>query len=235
MPLWRRPKAEKVAEGVYVVGGPGYSSYEDCLVYAVDCGSAVALIDCGAGKSVRRIEENMRSVELDPSCLKALILTHLHIDHVGGARHFREEYGARVYMHELDAPVLEQGDQVRSAAYAYGISLKPCVVDVKLRGSRGEIRVGNRVFEWIHTPGHTPGSISLVLSIGGEKVLFAQDAHGPFSEEWGSDISQWAESMRKLISLDFTVLAEGHYGVYRREEGIQYLRDLLRQYGFSAP
>ncbi len=235
MPVWRRRKAGEIAKDVYLVGGPGYTDFEDCLVYAVNCGKAVALIDCGAGRSVKQIEENMKSAELNPEALEALLITHLHIDHVGGAAYFRERYGVKVYMHELDAPVLEQGDRVKSAAYAYGVSLKPCVVDVKLRGSGGEIRVGDKVFEWVHTPGHTPGSISILLSTNGERVLFAQDAHGPFSEEWSSNLSQWADSMRKLLKENFTVLAEGHYGVFSREEGLRYLRDLLRQHGFLAP
>ena len=53
-----------------------------------------------------------------------------------------------------------------------------------------------------------PGSIAVYVDIGGQRVLFGQDIHGPFMKEWGSDLAQWKQSM-KLLALNADILCEG--------------------------
>ena len=53
----------------------------------------------------------------------------------------------------------------------------------------------------LHTPGHTPGSISLYLDREEKRVLFGQDIHGPFHAAFGSDIEEWKKSMQVLLAL----------------------------------
>ncbi|HPF44633.1 MAG TPA: MBL fold metallo-hydrolase, partial [Syntrophomonadaceae bacterium] len=67
----------------------------------------------------------------------------------------------------------------------------------------------------LHTPGHTPGSLSIFCQYDGLKVLFGQDIHGPFNEEWGSDKNEWRRSLRRLLTLDADILCEGHFGIYQ--------------------
>lgn len=84
---------------------------------------------------------------------------------------------------------------------------------------------------WIHTPGHTPGSISLCMDNGMYKILFGQDIHGPFYASFGSDIDAWAESMRKLLELDADILCEGHFGIFRPASEVKaYIEGYLRDY-----
>jgi glyoxylase-like metal-dependent hydrolase (beta-lactamase superfamily II) len=218
---------EKIAGSVFQVGGAGLSDPRDCLVYLIDLGQLV-LVDCGAGPGWPRIEANIREAGFDAADLHTLVLTHAHIDHVGAAAAIRRDHGARIVAHALDAAALETGDPVRSAAAWYGVDLEPVAVDLAVTGKSEQLEFDRGVLTLIHTPGHTPGSIVAVTEIDdGDRVLFGQDIHGPFSAEFGSDIAAWRHSMRDLIALEADILCEGHYGVYR---GADRIREFIEEH-----
>lgn len=223
----------KVTEGVYQVGGPDMTAPEDCCVYLVNLGAPI-LIDAGAGTTagMKTLLANLEKVGCPAGSLEALVLTHAHIDHVGGARFLVDEYSLKVYVHELDAPVLKQGDSIRSAANFYSMRLEPLEVKRLLRGEGGEVAGGFSPLHWVRTPGHTPGSIALWVEAGVSKVLFGQDIHGPFYEAFGSDLDAWASSMRVLQALEADILCEGHFGIYRPASEVhRYIQDYLHNYG----
>jgi glyoxylase-like metal-dependent hydrolase (beta-lactamase superfamily II) len=221
----------KVVEGVYQVGGAEITAPEDCAVYLLDLGAPV-LIDAGAGGNPKALVRSLELLGYSPGDLKALVLTHAHIDHAGGASFLVEKYGLPVYAHHLEADVLEEGDERRSAATFYGMPLRPCKVSHRLEGEGGDIPLGFSPLHWIHTPGHTPGSISLWAQAGMHKVLFAQDVHGPFYQAFGSDLDQWEASMRKLLQLEADVLCEGHFGIFRPAGEVRsYIEYYLSSYG----
>ncbi len=221
----------KVTEGVFMVGGPEITGPDDCCVYLVDLGRPI-LIDAGAGNSVRRLVDNLEGMGYSPRDIALLVLTHCHIDHVGGAPYLNEKYGIPLAAHELDASPLEKGDARRTAANWYGVDLKPMQVKNVLRGEKGEFPGGVSPLRWIHTPGHTPGSISLYCHNGLFTVLFGQDIHGPFYASFGSDLDAWAESMHRLMDLQADVLCEGHFGIIRPASEVRrYIQDYLRNYG----
>jgi len=221
----------KICEGVYQVGGPELTSPDDCCIYLVDLGYPV-LIDSGAGRSVRRLAANLEALGYGPGDLKLVVLTHCHIDHVGGASFFSQRHGVPLAIHELDAPAVEEGDDRRTAASWYGIDLAPLAVKHKLSGDEGVIAGGASDLRWIHTPGHTPGSISLLVNNGLYRVLFGQDIHGPFYASFGSDLDAWERSMRKLLALEADILCEGHFGIYRSASEVRdYIEGYLRDHG----
>ncbi|MFQ5999819.1 MAG: MBL fold metallo-hydrolase [Candidatus Bathyarchaeia archaeon] len=204
------------------------------MVYLVDCKSELALIDAGVSSDISKICRNIKAVGLNPEDISTLFITHSHLDHVGGASSFREKYGCKTVAHELDSDALERADSDLTGAVWYNQKLIPCTVDIKLSGSEGEIPVGNKTFKWFHTPGHTPGSISILLNTPGGNILFAQDVHGPFMPQFRSNISDWAKSMKKLIVLDFDILAEGHFGIYKpKKRAVEYIRSYLTRYGYT--
>ncbi len=223
-------KPEWIAEGVCLVGGPEVSRADDATVFIIDGGDELAMIDSGAGRSVRRIEDNIRGEGLDPTRITQLILTHCHIDHIGGAPHFRERFGCRILIHALDAEAVEAGDPKRTAAGWYDTDFPPTRTDGRLTGAGGVLPVGNTELAWIHTPGHTPGSICLYLDRGGQRILFGQDIHGPFLSAFGSDLDQWRRSMDQLLALHADILCEGHFGIFRTKPGVQrYIQRTLDQ------
>jgi len=227
-------KPSKILPEVYLVGSSEISNSGDCMIYLVDCKSELALIDAGVSADISKICKNIKTGGLNPENISTLFITHSHIDHVGGAASFREKYGCKTVAHELDSQALEKADPKLTGAVWYSQKLILCKVDVKLSGSEGEFPVGDKTFRWFHTPGHTPGSISILLSTAGGNILFAQDVHGPFMSQFGSNISDWAKSMKKLVSLDFDVLAEGHFGICKpRERAVEYIRSYLAEYGYT--
>lgn len=222
-----------VCDRVYAVGGPDITGGDDCCVYLVDCGADLALIDAGLGRSVDKILRNVQSAGYEPYCIKYIIATHCHIDHIGGIAPIVNLYGPKVIAHELDRRGIEEVHDELTAADLYGIEYTPTKVDVSLKGEHEVIRIGDLDFHMIHTPGHTPGSISPFIETKDGRVLFGQDIHGPFSPRWGSDLARWRESMAKLLSLNIDVLCEGHAGVYRGEKARRYIESYLRRYGQS--
>jgi glyoxylase-like metal-dependent hydrolase (beta-lactamase superfamily II) len=74
---------------------------------------------------------------------------------------------------------------------------------------------GRAHLEILHTPGHTPGSACVVVTVDGRRVLLAADTlFGGFSPEIGSDAAAWRSSLDRLAGLDLDALSFGH-GVSR--------------------
>lgn len=223
-----KPKA--ICDRVYAVGGPGLSAPEDAYVYLVDADSELIMIDAGVGYATGKIEDNIRSLGFEPARIWHIIATHCHIDHIGGLSLWKERYGCKVIAHELDRAGIEGENNDLTAASMYGVDYKPVKVDTILNGEQAEICIGELEFHFLHTPGHTPGSISVYIDTRDGRVLFGQDIHGPFSPAWGSDLGQWRRSMQKLLDLNFDVLCEGHAGVYRGKEIRRYIESYLKRY-----
>ncbi|MBM3156190.1 MAG: MBL fold metallo-hydrolase [Chloroflexi bacterium] len=218
-------KPFKVWRDVYQIGGADISHPLDCSVYLLDGGEIMMLIDAGAGKSFDTLVSNMEKLGLDPKKLNSILVTHAHIDHIGSLHRFQKEFNVEIIAHELDAEALEKGGEV--AAEAYGVRYVPCRVDLKIQGSTQTLQVGRHKVEVIHIPGHTAGSIAAYLDIGGRRVLFGQDIHGPYYPEWGADPALAKLSLQKLIDLKADILCEGHFGIYQPASEV---RSYIRQY-----
>jgi len=222
---------EEIVKGIYIVGGSDITDPKDCSVYLIDAGE-LALVDTGAGTSVEAITGNITRLGLDPAKITTVILTHCHIDHVGGAHDFKKQFGSRIVMHELDAGAVERGDNRMTAAYWYGVAFAPLAVDVKISGDAQRLKFPRGDVVCLHTPGHTPGSISVYTDTVAGRVLFGQDIHGPFLAEFGADMSRWQKSMERLLALKADILCEGHFGVYRPNEKVaEYIERYLDEYG----
>ena len=223
--------AEMIHEGIYLVGGPGISHFQDATIFIVDCGGELVMIDSGSTKSAPMVQENMLDLGLDPAQITCLILTHCHVDHIGSAKFFRDTFRCKIVAHELDAQAIETGDDVMTAASWYNTRLPQVPVDRKISAEHEVLTFGQDEIHCLHTPGHTPGSISLYLDRAGKRVLFGQDIHGPFSPEFNSDINKWRDSMEKLLALDADILCEGHFGIFFGKERVRkYIQGYLDQY-----
>ena len=102
--------------------------------------------------------------------LKQIVVTHAHIDHVGGAVRLKRATGAPVLLNENDLPLLKMMD-----VQAGWLGVAPPEVAAPDENAREGLVVGiaNHKAEVLHTPGHTQGSIC--LHFAPEKILFAGD------------------------------------------------------------
>jgi glyoxylase-like metal-dependent hydrolase (beta-lactamase superfamily II) len=213
--------------GIYRVAGSDITDPRDCSVYLLDVGE-LALIDVGFCVSMDALVSNIEGHGFDPQNVSTLILTHCHVDHIGGADAWRTRFGSTLVMHELDAEIVARGDQRLTAAFCFQKVLQPFPIDVLLSGEEGRLTVGNQELVWLHTPGHTPGSISVYLDVGETRVLFAQDLGAPLLTEFDCDPVAWKRSAEKLLALNADILADGHSGVYQSKEIVrQYIESCI--------
>ncbi len=199
----------EIIKNIYHVGDSG------CSVYMVDTQSRDGLVLIDAGMDLDMIK-GIRSYGLHLKDIRHCILTHSHIDHIAICFDLRQLLpNIKFYAHELDAlPIEEEGHDPRTAASWYGIRYRPVRLDRKLSKDTEDLEFGPYIFQCVHTPGHTPGSISVLVRAEGEKVLFGQDVHGPFHKDFLSDLYDYQDSMEKLLDLGVDILCEGHFGVF---------------------
>ena len=173
------------------------------------------IIDTGIPGKQQLVLDSLRSIGLRPSDVVGIVLTHFHIDHSGSADALRQAIGAKIYVHEADAPYLEglqppplPPEAPREARDAYKW-FKPVRPDGLLK--EGDVIEGLRV---IHVPGHTPGSIALYDGrnlFAGDNLNFREGrVQGP-PREFSTDYRQAVESVKaKLLPLEYDVLLPGH-------------------------
>ena len=162
-----------------------------------------------------------------PEQIEYLLLTHCHFDHTGGAVRLRGETGCQIVAHELDATFLEAGDKRVTVAGWYGVTPEPFNLDIKLKGSKTTLALGERTIEALHAPGHSPGAVLFVTESDGRKVVFAHDVHGPLHPNFLSNRDDYLNSLSLLLSLDADILCEGHFGVY---QGRASVRNFIQSY-----
>lgn len=223
-------RANKIYSHVYQAGGGNLSRSEDCCVYFIESNGEGAIIDCGAGASADKILDNISSAGFALDMIRYIIVTHGHIDHIGGLHRMKEMLSAEVVAHEQELPAIEVGLPNLTAAAMYGVKYQPVKADVVLKGD-GAVTVGKLKLYCPHTPGHTVGGISPYVDIGDQRILFGQDIHGPFSRTWGSNMQDWRNSMQKLLALNADILCEGHFGIVSPSSEVKrYIESYLRQY-----
>ena len=145
--------------------------------------------------------------------VKFIAITHAHIDHIGGAKQLKDRTGAPIYLNELDR---ELYGMMHAQAAFLGVPPFPTTdIDVPLREG-DELQCGGIRASVLHTPGHTPGSVCLLVPNGEQTKLLAGDTLFRDSigrtDLWGGDYGQILRSLReKLLPLDdAVVVVPGH-------------------------
>ena len=216
----------RIIEDIYLVGGGlygiGISNDLDCNVFLVDGESEMALIDAGVGEGTSTIIDNIKKEGLDISKVSKVILTHAHLDHSGGAAELKKSLGLEVCLSEIEAGFLENGDEdaiglniaKRTGVYAEHFSLTPVKIDQKLKGGES-IKIGNYAIKVIPTPGHSRGSVCLLLEGHKNRVLFSGDT--VFTRGVlcllnlpDSSLADYREGLKNLANLSIDTLLPSH-------------------------
>jgi glyoxylase-like metal-dependent hydrolase (beta-lactamase superfamily II) len=144
--------------------------------------------------------------------VKYIVATHAHIDHVGGIEKLKQATGAAVLMHQSDLPLYKN---LALQAEWLGVAA-PGVTDVDQFLKEGDsLRCGTLSLEVLHTPGHSPGSLSLHLPGENQRILSGdtlfQGSIGR-TDLWGGSMDEILRSIRTrlLIFPDETPVFPGH-------------------------
>ncbi len=214
------------------MAGPDITDQRDCNVYLIDLGGEAALIDAGFGEAFDKMVANIEEKGVSPSHISTVILTHCHIDHIGGAVKARDRFGSRLIMHEKDAKVVESGDNRLTAAFCFEAAFRAFTIDTKLAGAGGEIHFDGHDCFFLHIPGHTAGSICPYFDANGKRILFGQDIAAPLLADFDCDVEAWRVSMENLLALKADVLCDGHSGIYEPARVVSgYIRHFIKLYG----
>jgi len=213
----------EIIRDIYHIGDSG------CSVYLIQTHSedGLVLIDCGMSLNmIKRIDR----INLNPMDIKHCIITHFHIDHIA-ACHDLKQFNKKInfYAHELDSYAIEEkGHDKETASKWYGVSYKPIKLTKRLKGNLDILNFGIYNFQCIHTPGHTPGSISILIETKDQKkILFGQDLHGPIIPGV-SDYEDYQKTLHKLLDLNADILCEGHFGIFQPADKVQrYIKQYI--------
>jgi len=198
--------------------------------------SSITLVDTGLRWATGRILAGLAAVGARPSDVHRIIVTHAHVDHVGSLGRVLRETGAAVLSHEREAVYLRDGrtprtHQPSTAARVFARlaprKLPKVLVAEEFRDGdvlKGGLRV-------VHTPGHTPGHVSLLHQPSG--VLITGDAVTNFRGmswpvAWGcTDPALNRRSADVLGDLEYDVAAFTH-GPEIRHRAREAVRAFLR-------
>jgi hydroxyacylglutathione hydrolase len=137
----------------------------NCSVFGDEASGDAIVID--PGDDIADIQEILERHSLK---VQAIVITHAHIDHIGGAAKLKKLTGAPVYMNSADKDLYNHLDVQASWL---GMSV-PDRTEIDTEAREGDsFSLGNAAFQIIHTPGHTQGSIS--IWIPSENKLIAGD------------------------------------------------------------
>ncbi|MDA4111857.1 MAG: MBL fold metallo-hydrolase [Thaumarchaeota archaeon] len=221
----------EIMPGVHQIEGVNANSY---LILEND--GSLTLIDAGTSTGGKKILEYVKTtLSKQPTDLKILVVTHAHIDHIRGASAIKKSTGAKVMIHEQDADFLSGKKKLPPPRGAVGFIFRlfsvffrssPVEPDVRLKEND---KIGSSLTVF-HTPGHTPGSITLYDQK--RKLVFVGDAitnrgaklQGSI-KQFSSDLHMADRSVEKISSLDFETLLSGH-GDPLRSGGAQKVREL---------
>jgi hydroxyacylglutathione hydrolase len=149
--------------------------------YLIRGGSGWVLVDCGSPGSLKRILRDLRRRAISPADIKLIIHTHGHFDHCGSADAVRQATGAKVLIHAKDLVLMQKClNSFPGSVTLWGKVLRAMVKmflipTFRRQGTHADIVLGNDEFflrpygiagRVVHSPGHTPGSVSVLLDSG---------------------------------------------------------------------
>jgi len=139
----------------------------NCSIFGDEATRQAIVIDPGDGDDLTAIQAILAKHSLT---VQAIVITHAHIDHIGGAAKLKALTGAPVYMNENDQPLYDHLDT--QAGWLGMAPPERTTIDTPARDG-DTLKLGETEIQILHTPGHTQGS--LCLFVPSEEVLIAGD------------------------------------------------------------
>jgi metallo-beta-lactamase class B len=191
---WARDPMQ-IFDNLFYVGERNYSAW------AVTTSAGIIIIDPVYDYSVEeQVVGGLKTLGLDPAQIRYVVVSHAHRDHAGGAWYLQERFGARVLLTEADWDLLARNTQNWP---------KPKRDMVVTDGE--QLTLGDTTLTFVHTPGHTPGTMSTILPVrdgsqrhvaalwGGTAFNFTLSAERPASY-WFDAYIDSTEGFRKAAA-----------------------------------
>ncbi len=233
--------AVALAPGVWRVPTLRWDLLNSFVIRAED--GSVALVDTGLKSAPPRILAALAEIGSGPSDVTAIILTHAHGDHAGGAAELARRSGRGVTVHEVDAPYVRAGTappRDRSLRLGRLLTRMPGVepAPVERTLSDGELIEGSglRVH---HTPGHSPGHCSLLHEESGTLITGDAIWNVRSRRTWSvlafcTDVAMTKRTAATLADLEYSTAAFTH-GPEIRRTGREAIREFLAHPRRIAP
>jgi hydroxyacylglutathione hydrolase len=192
-------------------------------------GKTTIMIDGGMPNKIRVFKRRLGRLYINPEEIKLLVLTHSHFDHAGSAKPIGELTGAKIVIHETERSFLENSEfAIIKGIDSWGkISLavlSPFFKRISFPKVEADIFINEKeypLYEYgidgkiLHTPGHTQGSLSVLLDTGEAFVgCLAHDGLpfriNPGLPIYAQDLNKVKESWKFLINKGAKLIFPGH-------------------------
>ena len=161
----------KYTDGFYHIGARSAPSW---LLESTD---GLILIDTGMPDTLPTILANIEALGYDARDVRHIIHSHGHIDHLGCTRYFVEATGAKTYIGRGEADTARGVDELQYTNefnMPFEGAFEP---DVLIDGG-DIIKIGNRTFRFVSTPGHTRGTLSIFFNVTDKGRDYLAGMHG---------------------------------------------------------
>jgi glyoxylase-like metal-dependent hydrolase (beta-lactamase superfamily II) len=216
----------RMPDGVSLIREKYVADWLRCNIWHVQGKTFDLLIDTGMG--LRPLKTEIAAISNNPV---KVISTHCHFDHIGGAHEFDCRLGhkteATIHAHPDEHNTGDWHEFVRAETFIqlpddsfvvenYSVTAAPLTDHI----DEGDVLdLGNRVFQIMHLPGHSPGSIALYDR--NSRVLFSGDVvydGDLFDTVYHSDPEVYRDSLHRLKNLPVDLVHGGHYDSFGRQK-----------------
>lgn len=161
----------RIAGNLYYVGN------KDVSCHLFDTGAGLVLLDTAFPQTVYLLLESIRRLGFSPDDIALILHGHAHYDHCGGTPAVAHLTGARTCLGAADVEILHERPELIWAP-EYGVEFHEAFdVDMPLEDGQ-VISLGDTEIECVHTPGHTPGTISYFTHVTEGGRTYTVGIHG---------------------------------------------------------
>jgi len=179
-------------------------------------GAETLLIDTGMPGRAGPILRAAGQIGVEPSDIDRIVLTHFDIDHTGSAVELQRRTGAPILIHEADVPFLAAPETCPGLRGLLYWPLVPWIMRWRLPCDVTPVREGDAIDDWavLHTPGHTPGSMSLLrgdVLVAGDALIYSRGRLHENVPWLATSRAEQRASARRLAASGARVVLPGHY------------------------